>query len=98
MKLKESVSNRVPSYQTTEKNLWKKGTIPLTKASRKEIRKKHRCWQRAYETKQQSKIHKWKQQRNKVNKLLKDAEKKFEIDIANDAKLNPKKLWKYKFM
>ena len=95
MKLKESVSNRVPSYQTTEKNLWKKGKIPLTKASRKEIRKKHRCWQRAYETKQQSKIHKWKQQRNKVNKLLKDAEKKFEIDIANDAKLNPKKLWKY---
>ena len=40
MKLKESVSNRVPSYQTTEKNLWKKGKIPLTKASRKEIRKK----------------------------------------------------------
>ena len=38
---------------------------------------------------------KWKQQRNKVNKLLKDAEIKFENDIASDAKLNPKKLWKY---
>ena len=95
MKIKESVQNHVPSYQTTEKDLWKKGKIPLTKAARKEIRKKHRCWQRAYETKQQSKINKWKQQRNKVNKLLKNAEQKFELDIANEAKLNPKKLWKY---
>ena len=95
MKIKEAVNNRVPSYQTTEKNLWKKGKIPLTKAARKEIRKKHRCWQRAYETKHRTKISKWKQQRNKVNKILKDAELKFETNIANEAKLNPKKLWKY---
>ena len=39
IKIKEAVNNRVPSYQTTEKNLWEKGKIPLTKAARKEIRK-----------------------------------------------------------
>ena len=94
-KIRVSVTNHVPSYQTTEKGLWKKGKIPLTKATRKEIRKKHRCWQRAYETKQQTKVSKWKQQRNKVNKLLKAAEVKFEVDLANEAKLNPKKIWKY---
>ena len=94
-KIKEAVETHVPSYQTTEKGLWKKGKIPLTSDTRKEIRKKHRLWQRAYETKQQHKISKWKEQRNKVNKLLKDAEKKFEVNLANEAKINPKKLWKY---
>ena len=94
-KIRVSVTNHVPSYQTTEEGLWKKGKIPLSKATRKEIRKKHRCWQRAYETKQRTKISKWKQQRNKVNKLLKAAEEKFEVDLANEAKLNPKKIWKY---
>ena len=93
-KIKESSKTHVPSYQTTEKGLWKKGKIPLTRSTRREIRKKHRCWQRAYETKQQTKISRWKQQRNKVNKLLKDAELKLEVDIANDAKINPKKLWR----
>ena len=94
-KLEESVKTHVPSYQTTEDGLWKKGKIPLSRETRNEIRKKHRCWQRAYETKQHGKTMKWKQQRNKVNKLLQDAEKKFELDIANEAKINPKKLWKY---
>ena len=37
-KIKESVDTRIPSYQTTEKNLWKKGKIPLTRTTRKEIR------------------------------------------------------------
>ena len=94
-KIKTSVTANVPSYQTTESGQWKKGKIPLTRATRKEIRKKHRRWQRAYETKQRSKQMKWKEQRNKVNKLLKEAEQRLEVDIANDAKLNPKKLWKY---
>ena len=94
-KIKEATDKHIPSYQTTEKGLWKKGRIPLTAATRKEIRKKHRLWQRAYETKQEDRTQKWKQQRNKVSKLLKEAEKKLELDIANDAKLNPKKLWKY---
>ena len=33
--------------------------------------------------------------KKKVNKLLREAEDKLEIDIANDLKINPKKLWKY---
>lgn len=94
-KIEESVKTHIPSYQTTAKGLWKKGKIPLKGEIRKEIRKKHRSWQRAYETKQHNKVRKWKQQRNKVNKLLRDAERKLEIDIANEAKINPKKLWKY---
>ena len=81
----------IPSYLTTEDKLWKKGKIPLKSETRKEIRKKHRLWQRAYETKQEQKVEKWKQQRNKVNKLLKEAEAKLELDIANQCKINPKK-------
>ena len=30
-----------------------------------------------------------------MNKLLKEAEAKLELDIANQCKINPKKLWKY---
>ena len=94
-KIKQASDKHIPSYQTTEKSLWKKGKIPLNAETRKEIRKKHRLWQRAYETKQDHKIRKWKQQRNKVSRLVREAEENLEIDIAKDSKLNPKKLWKY---
>lgn len=94
-KIKSSEKRNVPSYQTTENDHLRKGKIPLTPGLRKEIRKKHRCWQRSFETKSRNKDQKWKQQRNRVNKLLREAEIKFEMDIANDCKLNPKKLWKY---
>ena len=94
-KIKSARNKHIPSYQTTKDGLWKKGKIPLKPETRKEIRKKHRLWQRAYETKQAGKLGKWKQQRNKVNKLIKEAEEKLELDIAKDCKTNPKKLWKY---
>ena len=94
-KIKASENRNVPSYKTTENDHLRKGKIPLSPGLRKEIRKKHRCWQRSYETKSSSKDQKWKQQRNRVSKLLREAERKFELDIANDCKLNPKKLWKY---
>ena len=93
--IKSSQKRHVPSYQTTENDHLRKGKIPLSPGLRKEIRKKHRCWQRSYETKSRKKGLKWKQQRNRVNRLLSEAERKFELDIANDCKLNPKKLWKY---
>jgi exonuclease III len=38
-KVEKSVSTHVPSYQTTEKDLWKKGKVPLKPETRKEIRK-----------------------------------------------------------
>ena len=94
-KIEDAVQAHIPSYQTTEKDLWKKGKVPLKSSTRREIRKKHRCWQRAYETKQEAITIRWKQQRNKVKKLIKEAEQKYENDIAEESKLNPKKLWKY---
>ena len=94
-RIMSATQKHIPSYQTTEDNLWKKGKIPLKPETRKQIRKKHRLWQRAYETRQEEKTKKWKEQRNKVNKLIKEAEEKLEIDIAKDCKINPKKLWKY---
>ena len=94
-KIKSSEKQHVPSYQTTENDYLRKGKIPLSHSLRKEIRKKHRCWQRSYETRARNKDQKWKEQRNKVSKLLSEAETKFETDIANECKLNPKKLWKY---
>ena len=94
-KIKSSQKNHIPTYQTSENSYLKKGKIPLNPDIRKEIRKKHRCWQRAYETKSTSKNRRWKRQRNKVTKLIKDAEIIFESNVASESKLNPKKLWKY---
>ena len=94
-KIKVAQKNNIPTYQTSENHYLKKGKIPLNENVRKEIRKKHRCWQRAYETKSPSKNRKWKRQRNKVTNLIKDAEILFESNIAKESKLNPKKLWKY---
>ena len=94
-KITASSSNHIPSYQTKEDDYLRKGKIPLNTNIRKEIRKKHRCWTRSYETKATHKQKEWKAQRNKVNRLVREAEIKFETNIANDAKINPKKLWKY---
>ena len=94
-RIKSSQKNHIPTYQTSENHYLKKGKIPLNEDIRKEIRKKHRCWQRAYETKSRSKYQKWKRQRNKVTKLIEDAEIIFESNIASESKVNPKKLWKY---
>ena len=94
-KIKSSQKNHIPTYQTSENHYLKKGKIPLNEDIRKEIRKKHRCWQRAYETKSRSKYQKWKRQRNKVTKLIEDAEIILESNIASESKVNPKKLWKY---
>ena len=89
-KIKSSQKNHIPTYQTSENHYLKKGKIPLNENIRKEIRKKHRCWQQAYETKSKPKYQKWKRQRNKVTNLIRDAEITFESNIANESKLNPK--------
>ena len=94
-RIKTSQNNHIPTYQTSENHYLKKGKIPLNENIRKEIRKKHRCWQRAYETKSELKNKEWKSQRNKVSNLIKEAEISFESNIAKESKLNPKKLWKY---
>ena len=94
-KIKSSQEKHIPTYKTSENHYLKKGKIPLNENIRKEIRKKHRCWQRTYETKSRNKHQKWKRQRNKVSNLMKEAEILFEENIAKESKTNPKKLWKY---
>ena len=94
-KINSSKQQHIPSYETTEDDYLRKGKIPLSPDIRKEIRKKHRSWQRAYETRHWIKVKQFREQRRKVSKLIEEAETKFEADIANESKSNPKKLWKY---
>ena len=94
-KIQTSEKQHIPTYQTTGNEYLRKGKIPLSPEIRREIRKKHRMWQRTYETKSKKKYNKWRNQRKKVSQLIKDAEIAFETDIANESKSNPKKLWKY---
>ena len=65
-RIKSSQKNHIPTYQTSENHYLKKGKIPLNEDIRKEIRKKHRCWQRAYETKSRSKYQSGKDKEIKL--------------------------------
>ena len=74
------------------RNKWK---IPLDEKLRGEIRKKHRAWKRYVETKDEHKLVLYKRCRNKVRTMTRRAVKTYEINIALEAKKNPKKFWSY---
>ena len=65
----------------------------------KEKRKKSRCWQRFMESRfTDNHDIKWRaycKQRNKVRTLTRNIKKQKEKNVAYDAKINPKKFWKY---
>ena len=98
--IKESIQttqkNNTPTINTTRSQKWKTlGSIPLDSEVTAEIRRKHRLWQRYYETKSVEKYEIYKQQRNKVTRLLENSQRHHEEDLSKEAKNNPKKLWKY---
>ena len=91
-----SQKKHIPTVDINKKQAWqKKGSIPLNQDVVKEIKRKHRLWQRYMETKSLEKFNQYKEQRNKVNKLLRRERWIREKNIASEAKTNPKKLWKY---
>ena len=94
--IKETQKNNTPIIDTSKSQKWKTlGSIPLESEVTAEIRRKHRLWQRYYQTKSVEKFEIYKQQRNKVTRMLEDSQKQFEQDLSKNAKDNPKKLWKY---
>ena len=67
----------------------------LSQHDLKAIKKKHRCWTRYIETKSTDKYKEYVRARNKVNKIIRQAQKKLENKICNDIDKNPKLFWKY---
>ena len=82
---------------THSRKSWGKGTFPLSQETRKLIKLKnklHRKWMnsRTTECHQVAKEHYFKI-RNKVKSAVRNAKRKYEKDIANDAKIRPKRFW-----
>ena len=59
------------------------------------IKKKHRAWQRYYETKEISKYKEYVKNRNKVKKITRQAKKRLEDQICEEVKTNPKAFRSY---
>ena len=59
------------------------------------IRKKHRAWNRYIETKNPTKLAKFKQIRNTVATEINKLRAHEQYDISISCKENPKKFWKY---
>ena len=59
------------------------------------IKRKHRCWQRYMETRDQSNYHDYTRLRNQVKNLVRKAKVTMEKDIAKNIKSNPKRFWQY---
>ena len=72
-----------------------KGKIPLDQASVRKIKKKHALWKRYMETREGRYYDEFCKMRNKVRKLTRNLQKQFEKKLANEAKTNPKAIWKY---
>ena len=72
-----------------------KGKYPIDEKTRKEIRSKHRAWEKAYTTKSESSKLIYNRQRNKVRKLTRKLHIDYKKNIAREAKSNPKRFWQY---
>ena len=94
--MKTVQEKHVPKLNTNTQSKWlKNGSIPLDHEMRKEIKLKHRLWQRYYSSQNPRKFKLYTIQRNKVTRLISAAQVKFEKGIGDQAKKNPKKLWRY---
>ena len=91
-KMEEATAAFIPLKRSGGKH---KGSIPFSPNLLKKIRKKHRAWQRFLETKSGEKYQEFCKLRNQVRKLTRLSEIQYEKGIADEAKTNPKKFWKY---
>ena len=69
--------------------------LPLDDKTVAKIKKKHRCWQRYIESRDENKYKEYTRTRNQVKKMVRKAKRNMEMDIAKNVKENPKKFWQY---
>ena len=75
---------------------WGKGTFPLNQETRKLMKLKnklHRKWMNSRLTECQTAKDNYFKIRNKVKSAVRKAKRNYEKDIANDAKIRPKRFW-----
>lgn len=82
----------IPTIASNKERKWK---IPLDTYFIKQIKKKHRCWNRYIETRDPAKLVEYKRQRNKVRNITRKGKLELEKSIASNIKENPKLFWKY---
>ena len=73
----------------------RKGNFPLNANTRKLIRHKNRLWTRYMETRDGTKYLEYCKSRIKLRALTRKLRKKFERNLANQTKKNPKVFWRY---
>ena len=98
-KLLELRNKYVPKQQSTKPS-WKDiGGFPIDKTLKEAIRQKHsshRHWISAIGRAHAGNSRlKYARARNKVTKLMRQAKRKFESNIARDSKTNPKAFWSH---
>ena len=91
--LQRSQDTNIPKRDTTKASTTRK--IPLDASTRAEIRRKHRLWERYMADRTDEKRLAYCRQRNKVRKMTRLAKKRYECNLAEQAKDNPKMFWRY---
>ena len=98
-KLHSLTKEFVPLQKASDKPTWKdKGSIPIDEKTRQAIKKKeksHRLWMsdKRKRTDGDAARIQYNRDRNKVKTLLRKAKRRFERDIAMNAKKSPKAFW-----
>ena len=82
-------------YIPLTKPMKRKNELPLEKEVVDVIKEKNRLNKKFIETKNEQLRKKYNKVRNKAGKLVKQARKNYEKNLAKEAKTNPKKVWKY---
>ena len=87
----------VPIKDTHYTTRWKMGSIPIDKNVQNAIRQKHRSHRKWMATRNfsdaESKRMEYNTARNKVSKLIRQAKRRFEKELASKCKINPKAFW-----
>ncbi len=82
-------------FTKTSKKAKKHNYVPLHEKTVEKIKKKHRCWQRYMETKDEKKYKEYTKVRNQAKKMGRNAVRDMEKDIAKNSKETPKRFWQY---
>ena len=91
-KLQELENKHIPIVKVKNKS---KHTVPLDKETLTAIKEKNSLQRKFIKTKKTEDRLKYNKIRNKVVKLVRKARRKYEQNLAMEAKANPKKVWQY---
>ena len=98
-KLHELRDEFIPKVKIGNKPCWQdKGNIPIDIETREVIRKKNnafRKWMSSLNTDKENNRLLYIKARNKCKRIIRRSKKKFEKNIADNSKLNPKAFWKH---